>query len=185
MRWKLKSLKDIKENLNKINVEMSSRIVCFTGNRPQKLPWGFNETDVRFIKTKKIVRQKIVRAIKSGYYIFLCGMALGFDMMCAEIILELKKKYKHIKLIGAIPCKNQSERWAKEQKDRYEEIIKKLDGIRCIYDKYISGCMQERNKFMVNNSSLVIAFFNGSSGGTKNTIDYALKQGVKVEIIKP
>lgn len=159
-------------------------VCCFTGHRSFKCSC-VGCYDNNYLKLRKVIKRKIENVIKRGFHTFISGMALGFDMMCAEIILELKKKYKHIKLIGAIPCKNQSERWAKEQKDRYKEIIKKLDGIRCIYDKYISGCMQERNKFMVNNSSLVIAFFNGSSGGTKNTIDYALKQGVKVEIIKP
>ncbi len=61
-----------------------------------------------------------------------------------------------------------------------------MDGIRCIYDEYIGAeCMLERNRYMVNNSSLVIALFNGLSGGTKSSIDYAKKQGVEIIIIKP
>jgi len=33
-------------------------------------------------------------------------MALGFDMICAETILDLKKKYPDIKIIGALPVRH-------------------------------------------------------------------------------
>lgn len=159
--------------------------VCFTGHRPQKLPWKFNEKDFRCVDMKNRTKIEIESAIKNGYHTFLCGMALGFDIMCAELVLELKKKYPYIKLIGAIPCKNQSDRWTKNQKERYKKIVKQLDRVRCIYNKYEDGCMQERNRYMINNSSLVIALFNGLNGGTKKTIEYAKQQGKKIIIIKP
>lgn len=38
---------------------------------------------------------------------------------------------------------------------------------------------------MVNNSSLLIALYGGIPGGTKATIEYAEKQGLKIEVIKP
>lgn len=45
--------------------------------------------------------------------------------------------------------------------------------------------MLERNNYMVNNSSKMIALFNGLPGGTKKTIEYAKQQGLKIVIIKP
>lgn len=45
--------------------------------------------------------------------------------------------------------------------------------------------MLERNRFMVVNSSLMIALFNGIEGGTKSTIDYARKRGLEIIIIRP
>ena len=56
---------------------------------------------------KNKLKEEIIKAIKNGYTTFISGMALGFDMICAEIILQLKKEYPNIKLIGAIPCKHQ------------------------------------------------------------------------------
>ncbi len=47
------------------------------------------------------------------------------------------------------------------------------------------NCMQERNRYMVNASSLVIALFNGKNGGTQKTIEYAEKQGKEIVIIRP
>lgn len=45
--------------------------------------------------------------------------------------------------------------------------------------------MLERNRFMINNSSLVIALFDGKNGGTKKTIDYAKEQNINVIVLKP
>lgn len=63
-------------------------------------------------------------------------------------------------------------------------MLTQLDSIRCIYDDYIGPeCMLERNRFMINNSSLVIALFNGTNGGTKKTLDYAKEREVKTVVL--
>lgn len=167
------TLTNLKENLKIKNKELSKNICCFSGHRPKSLPWGFDEQDDRCVKMKGKLKEEIIKAIKSGYDTFLCGMALGFDMIVAEMILDLKENdaFKHIKLIGALPCKNQERLWKESEKIRYHNLLAKLDGIRCIYDNYVGAkCMLERNKFMVNNSSLLIALFNGTSEGTEKTI---------------
>lgn len=180
-----RKLKEAIQNIDKILKEMQSYIACFTGYRPNKCAWGYNEQDYRCVNMRERTKIKIEESIKQGYHTFLCGMALGFDMICAELVLELKKQYPHIKLIGALPCKNQDALWSAEQKSRYRKLLKQLDGIRCIYDKYEDGCMIERNEYMVNNSSLVIALFDGKSGGTAKTVKYAKDAGKKVVIIEP
>lgn len=121
-----------------------------------------------------------------GYTTFISGMALGFDIICAEIVLELKKRYPLIKLIGAIPCRTQDKLWQHKDRQRYKNVLAKLDEVRCIYDDYVGSiCMIERNQYMINNSSMVIALYNGTSGGTKNTLEYAEKQNIKITVIKP
>ena len=42
------------------------------------------------------------------------------------------------------------------------------------------GAYQKRNIWMVDHSALVLAFFNGESGGTANTIRYAEEHSVRV-----
>lgn len=175
-----------KREIGEIIQDMNSSTACFTGHRSQKLPWRFNENDERCLIMKARLRDEIEKAINRGYKTFLCGMALGYDMMCAETVLELKRKYPYIKLIGAIPCKDQDSRWFEKDRNRYQRLVKKLDGVRCIYDNYIGPeCMLERNQYMVNKSSLLIALFNGLPGGTKSTIDFAKKQGLEIVIIEP
>lgn len=158
---------------------------CFTGHRVQKLPWRDNENDARCKAIKSTLRSEIEKAIQRGYKTFLCGMALGFDTYCAETVLELKEEHNGVKLIGAIPCADQDIKWPEKDKKRYRDLLDKTDGIRCIYDKYNgSECMLERNRYMVNNSSLMIALFDGLPGGTKSTINYAHKQGLEVICIE-
>ena len=164
---------------------MHSITICFTGPRCQKLPWGFNENDNRCLKMKEIIKKEIEKSISLGYKVFISGMAIGFDMICAEIVLNLKEIYPKIKLFCAIACKGQEKVWNKNLQERYKNILKKADTVTYLYNYYTKDCMLNRNMFMVNNSSKVIAFYNGLGGGTKFTIDYAKKLGIDVVIIKP
>ena len=167
------------------NPELKTITLCFTGHRSQKLPWRFNENDQRCLQMKQQLMFEIEKSIQQGYKIFMSGMALGFDMICAETVLKLKEKYKDIILVGALPCLNQDERWSADQKQRYRKLLKQLDKIRCKYKEYDSQCMIERNNYMVKNSSKMIALFDGQVGGTKNTINFAKKQGLDIVIITP
>ena len=177
----IQSIKKLCEN--EFNLQ-KNKTLCFTGHRPNKLPWGLNEKDDRCLKMKVNLKEKIIEAIENGYTYFISGMAIGFDIICAEMILELKKDYPQIKLICALPCKDQYKVWTSQQIKRYKQVISKCDEIRCLYDTYNDKCMLERNDYMLNNSSIVIALYNGLSGGTGYTIKKAKEKGLKIEIIR-
>ena len=166
--------------LNLFGTEEDSRsyTCCFAGHR-QITGKSFNENE-NFDYIKRRTEEEILRAIELGYKNFISGMALGFDMLCAEIILELKEKFSFIKLFCALPCNEQEKLWKESQKERYFNILEKADKIVCLQPEYSRGCMQKRNKFMIDNSSYLIAFYTGVSGGTKQTIEYALKNGLKI-----
>lgn len=159
---------------------------CFTGHRPNKLPWGYNEKGISFLLFKIRLRKTIKLAIKSGYKYFISGMALGSDMLCAEIVLDLKKKYSNIELECAIPCINQTEKWLGNSIKRYEQILSKADKITYVSPvKYFKGCMTKRNNYMIDNSSLLIAIYNKSAGGTQRSIEKGIEKGLLIKIIKP
>ena len=181
----MEELNNIIEQCKMINEEMCSKVVCFTGHRSQKLPWKFDEQDIRFKLAKKETENAILEAIKNGKTHFINGMALGFDMMCAEIVLNFKKEYPNITLECALPFKAQPKFWPIEQQKRYYEIIKKADRITYISERFTETCLIDRNEYMVNNASLVIALFNGVSGGTKRTINYAREHNKQIKIIVP
>ena len=82
-------------------------------------------------------------------------------------------------------AKNQEKKWSVEQKARYKRVLSKCDKVIVLQERYTKDCMNKRNKFMVDNCSVVIACFSGYFGCTKNTIEYAKKVGVKIEIINP
>lgn len=99
--------------------------ICFTGYRPKGLPWGYDETKESCILFKNVMTSIIEKAIVNGYTYFISGMALGIDMICAEIVLELKKKYKNVMLECAIPCINQEKKWSSSQQERYKKTFSK------------------------------------------------------------
>lgn len=160
--------------------------VSFTGHRPQKLPWGYNESDDRCLRFVKDMKNILQTAILHQYCHFITGMALGIDMICAEIVLELKKKNKNVTLCCAIPCMNQEKLWNKVQQKRYHHILKKADSIVYITnEEYTAGCMQKRNEYMIDRSDVVIGVWDGTKSGTGNTLQYAKKKGRKIRTINP
>ncbi len=160
--------------------------ICFTGHRPKSLPWAYDETKESCVLFKNVMASIIEKAIVSGYTYFISGMALGIDMICAEIVLELKKKYKNVMLECAIPCLSQEKKWSLLEQKRYKKIIRKADVVHYVSKKeYTDTCMNERNNYMVNECDVVIAVWNGNPSGTANTIKMAKNAGKKVRIVDP
>ena len=153
---------------------------CFTGHRPQKLPWGYDELDPRCIEFKNKLSAVIYAVYESGIKHFICGMALGCDMYCAEAVIELKKRFADITLEAAVPYDGQEVKWAESSRKRYRSILMKCDKTTLIQDAYSPGCMMMRNKYMVDNSNVLIACYNGSSGGTWNTVKYAIEKDTEI-----
>lgn len=148
---------------------------CFTGHRPQKLPWKYNENDIRCIEFKEKLNAVINAVYESGITHFICGMALGCDMFCAEAVIELKKQNPDITLEAAVPYDGQESKWSEAGRQRYRSILMHCDKITLIQDSYTPGCMMRRNRYMVDSSNVLIACYDGKSGGTWNTIEYAMK----------
>lgn len=172
------------------------KTVNFTGHRPSKL----NSYDYRHpdnLKILKLHRAMIERLInKRGIDTFISGMALGIDMWSAQIILQLKQdKYPNIKLVCAIPCIEHYKKWNQQDIDIYHEILGQADLVYYVSEEpYTNWCMIDRDKWMVDNSSICLAVWNGvEDGGTWQTIKYAKKrqrtilhlhtENLKVEIL--
>ena len=163
-----------------------NKTCCFTGHRPKSLPFGYDEGAEDCKRLKALLTESIKNQItENGVTHFISGMAMGVDIYAAEAVLELKKKYPHITLECAIPCETQANRWSEGWRNRYFDIIYRSDDAQTLQTHYTSDCMMKRNKYMVDNSDVVIAVWNGEKSGTGNTVDYALKNGKKVIIIDP
>lgn len=159
---------------------------AFTGHRPQSLPWQFNETDQNCLKLKDLLASQISELAKNGYTDFLSGMALGIDTWAAEIVLNLRKKIPELKLHCILPCKTQAEKWPVSAQERYNNILTQADSIIYSSRNYHPDCMLERNRFMVEHASLLLAIYNGQPhSGTGATLRYAQKLGRKIIIINP
>ena len=156
---------------------------CFSGHRPNKLPWGFDESDTRCQSMVAELTARLDGIYESGYRHFLCGMAIGCDLLFAEAVLALREEHSDVTLEAAIPCLSQPNAWPKAQQQRYEHLLSECDSVSFLQHQYTPGCMLRRNRYMVDHASLLLCCFNGQSGGTMNTILYARRSGVDVVII--
>ena len=151
---------------------MKEKTVCFTGHRtiPMLKKW----------KIEKKLKDTLETLIEEGYCYFGAGGALGFDTIAAQTVLNLKKKHPEIKLILVLPCKNQTRGWDEKDISAYESIIEQADKVVYTQEHYDRGCMFKRNRHLVDNSSVCVAYLTEEKGGTAYTVNYANQKGVKV-----
>lgn len=161
------------------------KICCFTGHRPQSLPWKFCEKDPRCQDLKKRLRREIIHAIQEeNIHRFLTGMALGWDTWAAEAVLQLQKQYM-VTLEGILPCRGQDAFWCEKDRQRYRAILERCNKVTLLQESYTKNCFDPRNHYMVRKSDLVIALWNGSPSGTGSTLSYARKYGKTIWILSP
>lgn len=154
----------------------TSKAVNVTGHRPTKLNGYYKWNNQMLVKS---MREEIIKLVEQGYEFFISGMALGVDLWFAEEVIDLRdSKYPHIKLVAAIPCKGQQLRWPASSQEEWAEVKANADIVHYVSeDTYTAWCLHARNEWMVDNSNHVLAYWDGTSGGTANCIRYAERIG--------
>lgn len=158
---------------------------AFTGYRPKKMPFGYNEGSPLALDFKRRLRETIETLILMDYKHMISGGAQGMDIMAAEIVLDLKKEYPDLTLEIAVPFEDQAGTWPDEYRARWQRCIDEADMITVVSHEYTKQCLFARNRYMVQQADLLLACYDGQEGGTKMTIDYAKRYGCQVCIIPP
>lgn len=164
-----------------------TEIACaITGHRPKSFPWKYNETAPDCVLLKETLAAQIKLLADSGVTDWLSGMALGVDLWCAQIVLSLKEKNPALRLHCILPCEGQEVKWPKAEQEQYHSILKRADEVVYVSRDYHPDCMLERNRYMVDRASILLAVYNGTyRSGTAMTVRYAKEQGTKIMIIDP
>ena len=152
----------------------------FTGHRSSKLPWGGNEKDPRCLELKTRLADTLEAIYSAGFTHFICGMADGADLYFCEAVMALRREHPEIRMEAAIPFAGQADRWPASQKDRYDRLVSACDEVTLLGEEYTPQCMMRRNKYMVDHADILIACYSGQSGGTLNTMRYALKRDIQI-----
>lgn len=144
-----------------INIE-KSKTVAFTGHR------HINTGD-------SILRDELTHIIRkqyhNGYTTFITGGAVGFDLLAAEIVLDLQIEYTDIQLFCAIPYAGHHLYFRDEAKQRYIRIANKATSNIILSSRYYDDCFLRRNDYMIANCSLLIAYYGQiSRSGTGYTV---------------
>lgn len=145
-------------------------IIAGTGHRPHKMG---NDYLLRNSKTLAIIDRTSNKLKELGATGVISGMAQGFDQM-----LVLAAEKAGIPVVAAIPCHYQYSKWPYESQLLYMKILAKCEVQTYITDgPYVDGCMVKRDYWMVDNSDGLLAYYNGTPGGTAKTIEYAHRVG--------
>lgn len=149
---------------------------CFSGHRD--LPG--EEVAALFAELLEKIRFLYAR----GFRRFLSGGALGFDLLAARAVLDEKREHPDIRLHFALPCPDQAKHWNPADRALYERMVGLADEVTVVSPGYTLGCMQRRNRFLVDESDACIAYLTKLTGGTAYTVAYANKKNIPVYLLR-
>ena len=146
---------------------------CFTGHR--NIPRG-DESEIR-----ARVKAQVVSLISKGVDTFYVGGAVGFDMLAAELLIDLRNKEgADIRIISALPFPEWRNNWPEDEIRRQDIIMENSDEVSYASGQHSREAYLSRDRKMVDESKYCIAYCTRRSGGTAYTIRYAMKKGLQV-----
>ena len=115
-----------------------------------------NEKDPAFQCLKSNIRKNIITLIEE-YSVkhFMSGMSRGLELVAAEIIISLKKKYS-LTFEGVFPYEDQAAHWPAKYHEKYYNIMAKNDKETMTRIHYEQGCYRVRNDYMMNNANYML-----------------------------
>lgn len=134
---------------------------------------------------REFIQERLTSAISEAYdhgiRNFISGFALGIDLMAAQLVQSLKCNLPGISLTAVIPFEGQAERYNIYDKRVYRRLLELADKVIVLSDCYYPRCFLDRDEFMVENASYLIAYYDGrEKGGTYYTVKKARARGIPI-----
>lgn len=149
--------------------------VAVTGHRPDKL--GGYENDAAHRAIRRHMRAFLEEA-PDGELFLISGGALGIDQFWMEVGLHMD-----LPVIAALPFKGYDSRWPRASRERYQKLLDKCYEVQYICEPgYEARKLQTRNEWMVDNCDVLVAYWNGTPGGTNNCVEYAVHVGRQINV---
>ncbi|MEG1699759.1 MAG: SLOG family protein [Alistipes sp.] len=120
-----------------------------------------------------------------GFRTFLSGMAVGFDLAAAEAVIACRASMPELQLIAVVPFRAQEGRFSSRDRVRFDRILNDADAVEILSEVYYAGCYAVRNDFLVAHASLLVAWYDGSVGGTCYTVQRAQRVGLELINLHP
>jgi len=151
---------------------MKELTCCFTGHR--ELPSAHNS------ELRTLIFNVIHKLFTLGYTRFMSGGAMGFDILAAELTMQLRASFPGVKLVMALPCPDQDKYFPQDAARRYRFIKSQADQVIYTSDHYFQGCMHKRNRYLAENSQICVCYLDHHSGGTYYTVKQCLTNRMPV-----
>lgn len=159
-------------------------VYCVTGHRPAGFPFSRDENDLTYMNYCNTLYDTVKDLVFDGYDLFITGMADGADIDFAYVVLFLRDEDWPIKLEAALPYPYSPRKKVTPYIENLESVLINCNFKTIVSSSYFKGCMQKRNRYMVDKADLVLAIWNGEKrGGTWNTIDYAISKNKPIRYI--
>ena len=118
---------------------------------------------------------------EQGFRRFLCGMAWGWDLAAGKVVMQLKESYPDVELVAVEPYRGFERLFHGVDAELYKSVAEAADSIEVTSDNGSDVSYMLRNNFLVDNASVVVAWWNGvPKGGTAYTVRRARKSGVEM-----
>lgn len=155
--------------------------VAFTGYRPEKIRLSSANPAIE-AEIRGGLRAVLEELYALGYRTFLSGMAEGFDIWAAQEVLGLRESGRcpDMELVAVVPFEGQPAGFTPAFRQAHESILGRAREAVVLAPRYYQGCYEARNDYLVENSSVVVCYFDGQPGGTMYTVKKARRHGLRV-----
>ena len=167
---------------------MKKTSCAFTGHRPTRFSFKYDETHLACIELKNVLAEQIDFLHRQGVTDFYTGCALGIDLWAGEAVLALMELHPEIKLHCVVPFAAQDQKWTSEQQARYHALLDRSCDVILTQEEYSKDCYYIRNRYLVNHADIVLAVYDmdaNKRSGTGYTVHYAHTQGKPTIAIDP
>lgn len=145
------------------------KLCIFTGHRV--LPGDL-------LPLRQALRRRILQLADQGFTRFASGGAMGFDLLAAELVLELKETHPQLELHMILPCKGQDRSYSVGDRVRYRQLLARADAVRYTAEDYYDGCMLTRDRVLAAAADGCICYLTRSHSGTAYTVRHVLMRDV-------
>ena len=84
-----------------------------------------------------------------------------------------------LRLVAVIPFRGQESRFPAADRERFRRVLAAADHSVTLSPSYHAGCYAVRNNYLVEHAALLVAWYDGSPGGTHYTVRRALGRGLE------
>jgi uncharacterized phage-like protein YoqJ len=145
-------------------------IVGGTGHRPKALFGSYQKVqeDLYKLAESYLLRKRPDKIVS--------GMAIGWDLAIASAAANL-----NIPFIAAVPFPNQPAMWPDATQEVYRILLQRAHKVIMVDDHYTAESFKKRNCVIVDESTEIVAVWNGKRSGTQHCVSYAYEQRKPVE----